>query len=119
MDLVQAKSQLLIHSEALAKLAEFANGLSDENAELREQLAGLKAWLSRTIATKLDEALAEWNVKANELLSEAAGTAESRARLAEAEVRDLEQLLTTPGPKRSVHLVRKADGQVPGAIVSG
>jgi hypothetical protein len=42
-------------------------------------LAGLKAWLSRTIAVTLDEALAEWSVKANTLLSEAAGNAESRA----------------------------------------
>ena len=58
-DLAQAKSQLKIHGDALALLATFANGLSAENAELREQLAGLKAWLSRTISATLDQARAE------------------------------------------------------------
>jgi hypothetical protein len=41
----------------------------------------------------LDQALAEWSVKANTLLSEAAGNAESRARRAEKEVADLEAIV--------------------------
>jgi hypothetical protein len=117
MDLAQAKSQLKIHGDALAMLAKFANGLSAENAELREGLAGLKAWLSRTISTKINEALSEWQIKANRLLSDAAGDAESRARQGEKEVKDLEELLTKPGTMRSVRLVHDAQGKTVGAVI--
>jgi len=44
----------------------------------------LKAWLSRTISTKLDDALEEWQVKANTILHEHAKSAEGRARRARA-----------------------------------
>jgi len=43
-------------------------------------VTGLKAWLSRTISTKLDDALEEWQVKANTILHEHAESAEGRAR---------------------------------------
>jgi len=47
-------------------------------------VTGLKAWLSRTISTKLDDALEEWQVKANTILHEHAESAEGRARRARA-----------------------------------
>jgi hypothetical protein len=33
-------------------------------------------------------------------------------------VADLEKLMTTPGPKKSVHLAKKANGEITGAIIS-
>jgi hypothetical protein len=65
MDKQQLKSAFKGQGDAMEKLAQFANILSEENAKLRNELAGLKSWVLREISMRLDNAVAQLTVDIN------------------------------------------------------
>jgi hypothetical protein len=109
--------QLKAQGDAIAKLAEFANGLASDGEQMRDELVRLKSWIRTTIVETLDEAKAELIREVHAISAEAVNEAKARARRAEKEVADLEELLTKPGTMRAVKLVHDAEGNTLGALI--
>jgi cob(I)alamin adenosyltransferase len=117
MDTQQLTSQMKIHGDALGTLAKFANEVADDNAKLQDELVRLKAWIRATIMQTLDEAKSELIREVHAISAEAVNEARARARRAEKECADLEELLTKPGTMRAVKLVHDAEGKTLGAVI--
>jgi len=117
MDVQQLASQVKAQGDVLEKIAEFANQLAADNAELSNELERLKTWIRGTIAQTLEEAKNQLTVEVHAISAEAVDEARARQRRAEKEVADLEQLLMTGGKTKMVKLIRDGNGQVHGAAV--
>jgi hypothetical protein len=70
------------------------------------------------LANRIENAANELRVEMSGLLSKSLDDAKSRAAQAEQELKELEKLMTLPGPIKTVRLVHDADGKSIGAVIS-